>query len=56
MSFQAPIINGPGPDFAVFENGFKEEVLGLQFLEKNTSSVPKIIIEGIFNNSIYFFI
>ena len=40
-------------NLSVFENGFKEEVLGLQFLEKNTASVPKIIIEGIFNNSIY---
>jgi len=37
----------------VFENGFKEEVLGLQFLENHSALVPKIIIEGAFNNSIY---
>jgi len=38
---------------SVFENGFKEEVLGLQFLEKNTALTPKIITDGIFNEEIY---
>lgn len=38
---------------SVFQNGFKEEVLGLQFLKKQDAIVPKIIIEGIFNNHIY---
>jgi fructosamine-3-kinase len=37
----------------VFENGFKEEVLGLQFLQKNTALIPEIILEGSFENSIY---
>jgi fructosamine-3-kinase len=38
---------------SVFKNGFKEEVLGLQFLKKQGAIVPKIIIEGAFNNHIY---
>ncbi|SDW10663.1 Fructosamine-3-kinase [Lutibacter oricola] len=37
----------------VFENGFKEEVLGLQFLKNNTALVPEIIIEGIFENTAF---
>ena len=38
---------------AVFENGFKEEVLGLQFLKANGAITPKIIIEGTYSNKIY---
>lgn len=37
----------------VFENGFKEEVLGLQFLQNHSVLVPNIILEGAFNNHIY---
>lgn len=37
----------------VFENGFKEEVSGLQFLEKHGALVPKIICEGKYKQSIY---
>jgi len=37
----------------IFKNGFKEEVLGLQFLKVQTALVPKIIVDGTFNNSIY---
>lgn len=37
----------------VFKNGFKEEVLGLQFLKNNTALTPKIIVEGIFENQAY---
>lgn len=37
----------------IFKNGFKEEVSGLQFLQKNTALVPETIIEGTFNNLIY---
>lgn len=36
-----------------FENGFKEEVLGLQFLQNHSALVPSIILEGSFNNHIY---
>jgi len=37
----------------VFENGFKEEVLGLQFLKNNSALVPNTILEDTFENSIY---
>lgn len=37
----------------VFTNGFKEEVLGLQFLESKSTLTPNIIIEGTFKDSIY---
>lgn len=40
-------------DKAVFKNGFKEEVLGLQFLKTNGAITPKIVIEGTYNNKIY---
>ena len=40
-------------DKTIFENGFKEEVLGLQFLSKHSALVPFIIEEGFFNKSIY---
>lgn len=37
----------------VFNNGFKEEVLGLNFLQINNILVPKVVLEGIFKESIY---
>jgi fructosamine-3-kinase len=37
----------------VFENGFNEEVLGLQFLAKHKALVPNIVLKGSFNNYIY---
>ena len=40
-------------DKTVFENGFNEEILGLQFLKANGAITPKITIEGNFNNKIY---
>ncbi len=33
LTFDHPITNGPGPDFAVFENGFKEQSGGGYYLE-----------------------
>ncbi len=33
LTFAHPITNGPGPDFAVFENGFKEQPGGGDYLE-----------------------
>lgn len=33
LQFDRPIINGPGPDFAVFENGFGDNFLELAFVE-----------------------
>lgn len=37
----------------IFETGFKEEVLGLNFLKKCGATVPEIYFEGIFNNYCY---
>ena len=37
----------------VFENGFKEEVLGLRFLMSEHTLIPEIIIEGIYKQKIY---
>ena len=33
LAFPAPITDGPGPDFAVFENAFTEDFLELAFVE-----------------------
>ncbi len=33
LGFETPITNGEGPDFAVFENGFADNVLELAFVE-----------------------
>ena len=33
LSFESPIADGDGPDFAVFENGFSESFLELAFVE-----------------------
>ena len=33
LTFLSPIVNGPGPDFAVFENGFNSGPPGFAFLE-----------------------
>lgn len=37
----------------IFKNGFKEEVLGLNFLKKFGAKIPKVYAEGIFNNYCY---
>ncbi|MFN2394257.1 MAG: T9SS type A sorting domain-containing protein [Bacteroidales bacterium] len=36
LQFDRPIINGPGPDFAVFENGFGDNFLELAFVAIST--------------------
>ncbi len=33
LTFDSPIVNGPGPDFAVFENAFGDDFLELAFVE-----------------------
>jgi len=38
---------------SVFKNGFKEEVLGLQFLKENGVIAPKVVANGIFKSEIY---
>ncbi|MCH2230509.1 MAG: T9SS type A sorting domain-containing protein [Crocinitomicaceae bacterium] len=32
-TFDSPIVNGPGPDFTIFENGFADDYLELAFVE-----------------------
>lgn len=39
VTFAAPIINGPGFDFAVFENGFSDTFLELAFVEVSSNGV-----------------
>jgi len=39
LTFNQPIINGNGPDFAVFENGFNHTFLELAFVEVSTDGV-----------------
>ena len=33
LTFSSPIMNGPGPDFAVFENGFADNYMEFAFVE-----------------------
>lgn len=37
--FQYPVKNGPGPDFAVFENGFDDSFLELAFVEVSSDGI-----------------
>ena len=37
----------------LFQNGFDEEVLGLEFLQKNSAMTPRIILNGTLDNHIY---
>jgi len=39
LTFDKPITNGPGYDFAVFENGFADEFLELAFVEVSTNGL-----------------
>jgi len=39
LTFQYPIKNGVGPDFAIFENGFSDTFLELAFVEVSTDGV-----------------
>jgi hypothetical protein len=39
LSFDRPITNGPGADFAVFENGFADNFLELAFAEVSSNGV-----------------
>lgn len=36
LTFDSPIVNGPGPDFAVFENAFGDTFLELAFVEASS--------------------
>lgn len=39
LTFAQPILNGPGPDFAVFENGFSNDFLELAFVEVSPDGI-----------------
>ncbi len=39
LTFYYPIVNGPGPDFAVFENAFNHYFLELAFVEVSSNGV-----------------
>lgn len=39
LTFAHPITDGPGPDFAVFENGFQPDYLELAFVEVSSDGV-----------------
>ena len=39
LGFAAPIGDGPGPDFAVFENGFRDTFLELAFVEVSSDGI-----------------
>jgi hypothetical protein len=39
LTFQNPIANGPGPDFAVFENGLTDSFLELGFVEVSSDGI-----------------
>ncbi len=39
LTFPAPIINGPGADFAVFENSFSDDFLELAFVEVSSDAI-----------------
>ncbi len=39
LTFAKPISNGPGADFAVFENGFSDEFLELAFVEVSSDGI-----------------
>lgn len=39
LTFDLPIANNPGPDFAIFENGFSDDFLELAFVEVSSDGV-----------------
>jgi hypothetical protein len=47
LSFAAAIVDGPGFDFAVFENGFADEFLELAMVEVSTDGVDFVRFGGV---------
>lgn len=39
LTFDVPISNGPGPDFAVFENGFTDDYMEFAFVEVSSDGI-----------------
>ena len=46
-TFSEPIVNGPGPDFAVFENGFANHYMELAFVEVSSDGLNYARFESI---------
>jgi len=54
LSFSQPIVNVPGPDFAIFENSFDDQFLELAFVEVSSNGVdfyrfPAVSLTDTFN-------
>ncbi len=47
LTFSNPIIDGPGADFAVFENGFIDHYMELAFVEVSSDGVNFVRFDGI---------
>lgn len=52
LSFNEPIKNNPGPDFAVFENSFDGKYLELAFVEVSTDSIGWVRFPSISNTQV----
>ena len=46
LSFDPPIVDGPGPDFAVFETGFSDTFLELGFVEVSSNGTDFVRFDG----------
>lgn len=51
MTFASPIRNGPGPDLAVFENGFNDTYLELAFVEVSSDGVNFVRFDSVYLNT-----
>lgn len=51
LTFKHPIINGQGPDFAVYENAFNEKFLELAFVEVSSDGINYFRFPAISNTS-----
>ncbi len=47
ITFSMPIVNGPGPDFAVFENGFDNHYMEFAFVEVSSDGINFFRFESI---------
>ena len=51
LTFDRPIVNGAGPDFAVFENSFNDSFLELAFVEVSSDGIHFVRFPAISNTS-----
>ena len=50
--FEVPIVNGPGYDFAIFENSFLDDFLELAFVEVSSDGINFVRFENTSNTSV----